>query len=346
MRPCLHRMIVCCLAVWIAASARAAQPATDPQAALNDAAKAGNVDVIKKLLAGGAKVNAGYGGWSALHMAGTAEVAELLIAKGAAVDATSTDLGKNAGGFTPLYTAAGGDRVKVAEVLLAHGADAARKQRCDLTALHAARSTAMISLLLEHKAGIDARDVRGATPIVSAATDEAAGALMAADADLNAADRYGRTALHHAAEAGWAQVCEWLVAKGADAHARDALGRTALHYARNKETVKSLEEYGVKGDVADVFGQKPDTKNPGLTLEKRIIKGMTGEQLMAAMDGGPAQRFAQSKAEGKVEVWWYRNSMVRVVLAEGKVVSFENVAHQPKPDAADVGTVVNDPCGK
>ena len=56
-------------------------------------------------------------GWTPLGWAANKEIAELLIAKGADVNA------KNVGGLTPLHQAALSGRKEIAELLIAKGAD-------------------------------------------------------------------------------------------------------------------------------------------------------------------------------------------------------------------------------
>lgn len=64
--------------------------------------------------------------------------------------------------------------------------------------------------------------------------------LIAANADLNAADRNGQTALHIAASRGRTEVVEMLVAVNADLNAHDALGRAPEDVAGHPETAYVL----------------------------------------------------------------------------------------------------------
>ncbi len=112
-------------------------------------------------------------------------IAELLIAKGADVDA------KDALGNTPLYNtilfnAALDGYKEIAELLIAKGAD------------------------------VNAQDKNGNTPLHEAATSglkEVVELLIANGADVNAKKKFGRTPLHGAATKG---IAELLIAKGAD----------------------------------------------------------------------------------------------------------------------------------
>jgi hypothetical protein len=118
------------------------------------AAGQGHKDVAELLIAKGADVNAkskeGY--TTPLHFAalkGSKEVAELLIAKGADVNAKSKK------GYTALHFAAGKGQTEVAELLIAKGADVNAKSETDETPLHYAAywgQTEAAELLRKHKA--------------------------------------------------------------------------------------------------------------------------------------------------------------------------------------------------
>ncbi len=60
---------------------------------------------------------------------------------------------------------------------------------------------------------------------------QAAKALLAAGAEVNARDSSGQTALHGAATWGWNDLVRTLVASNADLMAKDARGRTAADIA-------------------------------------------------------------------------------------------------------------------
>jgi len=75
-----HRISAFLAALILTLSIGLAPVAADP---IHDAAKAGDVAEVKKLLASGVKVDArGFGGQTPLHYARTAEVAKVLLKAG------------------------------------------------------------------------------------------------------------------------------------------------------------------------------------------------------------------------------------------------------------------------
>ena len=88
--------------------------------ALLAAARKGHIEAVKQHLDSGVNVNAKRTGSTPMHQAayyGQKEVAELLIAKGADVNA------KDDNGQTPLFNAAYLGRKEIVELLIAEGAD-------------------------------------------------------------------------------------------------------------------------------------------------------------------------------------------------------------------------------
>ena len=81
--------------------------------------------------------------------------------------------------------------------------------------------------------------------------------LIEHGADVNAADKDGRTALLDASERGHFEVVKYLIERGADVNAADEYGYTALLDASEKghfEVVKYLIEGGVDVNVTSVDG--------------------------------------------------------------------------------------------
>lgn len=73
--------------------------------------------------------------------------------------------------------------------------------------------------------------------------------VLLPEADVNATDMFGQTALITAAFMGHAEVVKVLLSAGADMNMRANGGGTALHYAKKEghsEVVRILEEAGAK----------------------------------------------------------------------------------------------------
>ncbi|AKU77001.1 Ankyrin/F-box protein [Orf virus] len=206
-----------------------------------------DVERMRRLLDEGADVNyAGPRGYAPLHMLMRGnpldpDAVRLLLAAGADVNATSLC------GFTPLhsYMCFGTVTPDTLCALMRHGARVSDLER-NINALIeyfnrdgciGGAEVAVIALLVEHGAYVNAKDDLGRTPLhiylsgffVSAPV---ALALIALGANPNATDAYGRTPLHAFLRSRDVDpaVLKTLIAAGADPLARDIIRRTALHY--------------------------------------------------------------------------------------------------------------------
>jgi ankyrin repeat protein len=174
------------LKVLLEAGANVDSPNPDGQTALLAVSRTGNVSAAKLLLDHGATVDAKekFGGQTALMWASARrhpEMMQLLISKGADVNASSTDRdyqrhvtaegrpkSLDSGGFTPLLYAA--------------------RENC----------TACVEVLLTHKADIDLPDPEGVSPLLLAimnANWDLAKQLIVAGADVNQWDIFGEAPL-------------------------------------------------------------------------------------------------------------------------------------------------------
>ena len=150
-----------------------AVPAADSP--LLDATKRGDEAAVRSLLAEGADPNVAQGdGLTALHLAaqvGNLEIAELLLAGGAKVEAQT-----RIGGYTPLHLASQGAHGAVVSVLLAAGANAgAVTTTTGVTPLHLAAKAMYgedaVKALLEHGAPVNAQESSaGQTALMFAAS--------------------------------------------------------------------------------------------------------------------------------------------------------------------------------
>ncbi|MEP6490182.1 ankyrin repeat domain-containing protein [Microcoleus vaginatus GB2-A3] len=217
-----------------------------PDAVVN-AVGQGDTNTVRHYLDLGISANSRIGSENLLHFAGSKEVAELLIAKGADVNA------KGAYGWTPLHSAAVSDRIKVAQTLIAKGADInawgeAQFEPCNITCttpLFFARSPEMAKLLIAKGADVNAKNKNGLTPLHRARSKAIAQILLAAGAKINikednARNGKGTTLLHNAAKIGFKELVQHLIKDGANVVIRDGIKRTPLHYAATKEVAALL----------------------------------------------------------------------------------------------------------
>ena len=165
-------------------------------------------------------------------------------------------------GDTPLHAAAAGHRVEIAKLLLVAGAEvnATGKLRHARPLHYAAdggperdakRQVAMIRLLLEAGADIQAQDKNGATPLhraVRTRCAEAVKCLLDAGADATIRNKPGSTAFHlavqntgrggsgaDAAKAAQRTIIRIFLERGVSAGLKDARGKSVLEWARNEE---------------------------------------------------------------------------------------------------------------
>ncbi len=209
---------------------------------LDAAAQCGHLDVVKLLVARGARVspfrspfqhNDGlYGGDHPLaHAAifGHKDVIDFLVAKGA--DPKATD--ESGRTILHVYCTEPRFRDELALWAIRQGVDPNARDSRGRTPLHLTSQTARVKLLLEHGAKPMARDNAGQTPLCRACRRrEAAKLLLEAGADIHAVDNEGRTALHAWLESGYVSEddLEAFLEHGAKADARTPDGRTPLHF--------------------------------------------------------------------------------------------------------------------
>ena len=171
-------LLVAVAASLVLGTALSAAPTATPVA---DAARSGDIDAVRSLLARGEDANAAHGdGMSALHWAaerGDATMAGALIQAGARVDGVT-----RIGQYTPLHVASSAGHAAVAELLVASGANAmATTSTSGVTPLHlaaASGSVTAIAALLDHGAEIDVREKAWSqTPLMFAAARDRVDAI-------------------------------------------------------------------------------------------------------------------------------------------------------------------------
>ena len=134
------------------------------------------------------------------------------------------------------------------------------------TALHEAainNHTALVDLLIDYGANINARTSSGVTPLHEAVlhnSTDVVQLLLAYGANPNAVHANGHTSLHWAAMKGYGEIAVLLLAHGAAVNAASHNGRTALHWAALKghqDIVKLLLDRGANIFLQDELGRTP-----------------------------------------------------------------------------------------
>ncbi len=172
-----------------------AVPSAAADAPVADAARRGDIDAVRALLADGSDVDAPLGdGMTALHWAshrGDETLVDLLLEAGASTAAV-TRLGQH----TPLHVASRAARGAVVHALVAHGADPSAKTDTGATPLHYAATSGAddaVDALVQGGALVDAREpIWGQTPLMFAAASNRTSTvslLLAHGADPDQAGR-------------------------------------------------------------------------------------------------------------------------------------------------------------
>jgi pectate lyase len=220
--------------------------------ALHRATMRGHKDVVELLLAKGADIEAGkFHIGTALHFAvekGHKEIVELLIDKGADVNANNTR------GQTPTDVVGTRNRKEIVELLTKHGAT--------ISSIHTAAvvgDLARVRAFLENGIDINVKDNQGNTPLHLAAQGghrEVVEFLLSKDSDVNTRRTgypAGDTPLHTAVRAGNIDIVELLLRNGADTDVKNESGQTPLDIALSRNRKDIIELLISKGaDVSSV----------------------------------------------------------------------------------------------
>lgn len=272
---------------------------------------AGDQEALQAALREGADLEArGRDGVSPLMHAvtrGHGKIAEVLVSRGAHVDATTAD-------WTPLHKAVETGDSDMIKLLIAGGADiefnsperyavkdtfhARTNSRgsglsddlddsddIDIvrgwTPLHRACHMGrghVVRLLLDHRADIEALDPSQATPLISAAEEQNENIidlLLVRGANVAAEDEFGWKPLHRAtANKGGVQVAQLLLNHGADVNARCRQRKTPLHHAVAKDDnamVSFLLRSGADIEARDVAERTPLHTAIECRLERMVV---------------------------------------------------------------------------
>ena len=255
--------------------------AADGSTALAWAVHKEDVESATLLLGAGANVDAANRyGVTPLSLACTnahAKLIELLLKAGANANIASPD------GETPLMTAARTGNATTVKLLVAHGAQVAAKETWrgqDALMWAAAEGhKAVVQVLLELSADVNAKSTQGYTPLMFAVRQgylEIVELLVAGGADFNATQVQGATPLVIAIQNAHWDVAGLLLDKGADPNAAST-GFTPLHLAtqiRRPEVLKFATPASTdKLDSLDVI---KSLIAHGADVNARMTKGFIG----------------------------------------------------------------------
>jgi ankyrin repeat protein len=266
--------------------------------AIFDAVRAGDLARVRELLDGDPQLAhaTDENNSTPLHHAaarGRAEVAALLLERGADIDAREED------GETPLHYAAWRSQLEAGRLLIARGTDIEARNNWGRTPLLiVGRETGradMARLLIEAGAEVDARDRYGQSSLVLAAwrgfaelvdllldqgaalptpasndgrlvtmfaadkgLDRLFGLMVDAGVDVSARNERDGSLLHSASQGGSARIVARLLDEGFDPNERDRYGRTPLHYAAElgrEEAAHMLLTRGADIDARSLSGE-------------------------------------------------------------------------------------------
>jgi ankyrin repeat protein len=207
---------------------------------IQEAAQSGDTKAVEKFVNGNPASVKEAGGpqrMTALHLAKTAEIVELLIAKGA--DVKAVDMKER----PPVATAASAE---VVEALIKHGADVHQQGSYGIEPIFQCEHPGAVSALVAHGASVNASlpNQPYKTPLYMAIVEgrpEVAKALLQSGAAASLSDSYGTTYLHEAVDKDLSDVVEALIAAGASVDASTKTGETPLIRAALRNALKSAE---------------------------------------------------------------------------------------------------------
>eukprot|EP00899_Mesostigma_viride_P001574 jgi/Mesvir1/11417/Mv25117-RA.2 len=236
----------------------------DGQTPLYIASKEGHLDIVMHLVARGANKEAkDKYGWTSLHIAsvnGRLDIVKHLVASGANKEAQDEN------GGTPLHIASGSGHLDIVMHLVTSSVNKEAKDKDERTPLHIASINGFLDIvmhLVASGANKEAQDEDEFTPLHSASRRghlDIVKHLVASGANMEAQGKSVGTPLHIASENDRLHIVRHLVASGATLEAQDKDDRTPLHIASMKghlDIVMHLVASGANKEALDKDGQTP-----------------------------------------------------------------------------------------
>ncbi len=242
-----------------------------------------------------------------LHIAseeGQKAAAELLIARGAQVNAKASD------GATPLHWAVLENHPEVVSLLLKNKAQVDAALDNDRTPLHMARSVECARLLIEQGAPLDVIDSNRHTPLHGAAVDnlpDIIELLVKSGANPNIGNKHGYKPIHLAAWKDREEAIRALHRVGANLNAKSNKGFNAMALALSQKKPKAVAVLAELGQT--VIATSSEEALPALLAasasgELNIVKKLIaqGEDLQAVSEKTGANALFYAIGKGHVDV--------------------------------------------
>lgn len=213
------------------------------------------------------------------------------------------------------------NKVKLAELLIAHGADVNAGNNNGYTPLHRAGSVELAEILIRHGAKVNAMDFANSTPLYNAIHISKAlvELLIANGADVNNIDKSGNTPLHIALYQRRADIAGLLISRGADVNIKDRDGWTLLEMAlqsKNAEFAKLLMANGAKASASN----RPESANLDLainTSDLSLVETMLKNGEMKKASRSPLFAAVAGKQKEMVELLLRYGADVNTGVKEG-----------------------------
>lgn len=204
---------------------------------LVEAAFYGDLQKVRSLMEKGANIDYRHNSWTALLFAaqnGHKEVVKVLLAKGAKIDVQAKD------GVTALIQACQDGHAEIVQALLDHGAQIDIQKDDGWTALMVAAQNGfegIVKALLASGADINHQTKDGWTALILSAQNghkTVVQTLLVKGAKIDQQAKNGRTALIQASAGGYEEIIRLLLEKGANANLKTDAGKTAFDKAKNR----------------------------------------------------------------------------------------------------------------
>ena len=207
-----------------------------------------------------------------------------------------------------------------AGTLLAAGAECNDPVHTPLHSATEGEHEAIVCLLLDRGADIEARDFREQTPLHKAAEcghEAMVRLLLGRGSRIGTQDPYGGTPLHKAAESGYEATVRLLLDQGARIEAQDPCAGTPLHRAAgggHEATVRLLLDRGAKIEAQDVLTGTPLHRAVGGEHEaivRLLLDRGARIEAQVIRDGAPLHRAAGGGHEAMVRLLLDRKADVK-----------------------------------